>query len=789
MTISIVHSKTPIKVQVRGMTKGNYPHFFSFCSVFLVLFLNETGAAEAGNDFGVYIVYMGAAGVSNGSLRDDHVQLMNTVLRRRENALVHTYKHGFSGFAARISEEEARSIAQKPGVVSVFPDPLLQLHTTRSWDFLKYQTSVVIDSTPNSESETSSLDQSDTIIGILDTGIWPESESFSDKDIVGSSLPSGWKGTCMTADDFSSSNCNKKLIGARFYNETGSNSPRDRLGHGTHVASTAAGTTIASASYYGLADGTAKGGSPGSRIAVYRVCSSFGCRGSTILSGFDDAIKDGVDVLSLSLGTSSISRLDLQSDPIAIGAFHAVEHGIIVVCSAGNDGPVAESVVNIAPWILTVAASTIDRDFPSNLVLGGNKVIKGDGINFSQLQKSPVYPLIYAKNAKKSGAKDVEARNCEPGSLDKDLIKGKIVVCNNDDENSGYSKDDKLYAVKDLGAIGIALTDDKTLLVANTYGDFPATTISSKDAEVVLSYINSTSDPVATILPTVSVTKYTPAPDVAYFSARGPSYHTRNILKPDVSAPGVDILASWIGNDTSGAPKGKEASLFNIISGTSMACPHVSGIVATVKSQNRTWSPSAIKSAIMTTATQTNNLKAPITTDSGAMATPYDYGAGEVTTSGPLRPGLVYETTTIDYLNYLCYSGLDISAIGTIAQTIPDGFACPKDSSADYISNINYPSIAVSNFNGKESKNVSRTVTNVAGDGETVYTVSVDAPSGVNVSVVPDKLQFTKNELKLSYQVIFSSSGKPLKEDHVFGSITWTNGKYKVRSPFVISNK
>ncbi|XP_041019682.1 CO(2)-response secreted protease [Juglans microcarpa x Juglans regia] len=770
------------------MMKGNYLQFFSFWSVFLVLFLDETRAAEAGNDFGVYIVYMGAADIANGSLRDDHVQLMNRVLRRRENALVHTYKHGFSGFAARISEEEARSIAQKPGVVSVFPDPLLQLHTTRSWDFLKYQTSVVIDSTPNSESETSSLDQSDSIIGILDTGIWPESESFSDKDIVGNSLPSGWKGTCMTADDFSSSNCNKKLIGARFYNATGSDSPRDTLGHGTHVASTAAGTTIASASYYGLAAGTAKGGSSGSRIAVYSVCSLFGCRGSTILSAFDDAINDGVDVLSLSLGTSSISRLDLQSDPIAIGAFHAVEHGIIVVCSAGNDGPDAESVVNIAPWILTVAASTIDRDFQSNLVLGGNKVIKGEGINFSPLQKSPVYPLIYAKNAKKSGAKEVEASNCEPGSLDKDLIKGKIVVCNNDDEDSGYSKDDKLYAVKDLGAIGIALMDDKTTSVANPYGDFPATIITSKDAEVVLSYINSTRDPVATILPTVSVTKYTPAPNVAYFSARGPSYHTRNILKPDVSAPGVDILASWIGNDTSGAPKGKEASLFNILSGTSMACPHVSGIVATVKSQNRTWSPSAIKSAIMTTATQTNNLKAPITTDSGAMATPYDYGAGEVTTSGPLRPGLVYETTTIDYLNYLCYSGLDISAIRTIAQTIPDGFACPKDSRADYISNINYPSIAVSNFNGKESKNVSRTVTNVAGDGETVYTVSVDAPSGVNVSVVPEKLQFTKNELKLSYQVIFSSSGTPLKEDHVFGSITWTNGNYKVRSPFVISN-
>lgn len=186
-------------------------------------------------------------------------------------------------------------------------------------------------------------------------------------------------------------------------------------------------------------------------------------------------------------------------------------------------------------------------------------------------------------------------------------------------------------------------------------------------------------------------------------------------------------------------------------------------------------------------ATQTNNLKAPITTDSGSIATPYDYGAGEVTTSGPLQPGLVYETSTLDYLNYLCYSGHDISAIEAIAKTIPSDFACPTDSNADYISNINYPSIAISKFNGNSSKNVSRTVTNVAGDGETVYSVSVDAPSGVNVEVVPDELRFTKNNEKLSYQVTFSSlSVSPMKED-AFGSITWTNGKYRVRSPFVLS--
>ena len=182
----------------------------------------------------------------------------------------------------------------------------------------------------------------------------------------------------------------RKLIGARSYDDSVAtalaklHTPRDTVGHGTHVASTAAGSTVASASYYGLAGGTAKGGSPSSRIAMYTVCSLAGCLGSAILAAFDDAIADGVDVLSLSLGAPSYIRIGLKSDPIAIGAFHAVDHGIIVVCSAGNDGPDSESVVNVAPWILTVAASTIDRDFQSNVVLGGNKVIK---VNINRKKK------------------------------------------------------------------------------------------------------------------------------------------------------------------------------------------------------------------------------------------------------------------------------------------------------------------------------------------------------------------------------------------------------------------
>ncbi|KAH7528053.1 hypothetical protein FEM48_Zijuj05G0030900 [Ziziphus jujuba var. spinosa] len=709
--------------------------------------LGETKAAYPTANNGLYIVYMGAAASSNGSLRIQHAQLLRSVLRGKPNAVVHTYKNGFSGFAARLSEAEANSIAKNPGVVSVFPDPLLKLHTTHSWDFLKYQTALKVDSNPNSDSNSSISQGSDTIIGILDTGIWPESESFTDKGM--GPVPSRWKG--------------KKLIGARFYNQEENkavhqNSARDAIGHGTHVASTAGGSTVEGASYYGLAEGTAKGGSPASRIAMYRVCSDVGCRGSAILAAFDDAIADGVDVLSLSLGAPAMAEPDFSSDPIALGAFHAVERGILVVCSAGNDGPTQGTVSNVAPWIFTVAASTMDRDFESDVVFGSNnKVIK------LRLMDGE-YPLIHAKATKTSDGDEDEARNCDEISMDKDKVKGKIVICDSDD---GYRPYDKRDAVKNMGGIGAVIIDTLTRSVAENFGGFPTTVISPKDAQDILSYWNSTSKPVATILPTVAITKYKPAP-------------------PDIAAPGVNILAAWIGNDTEEAPEGKQPSPFNVISGTSMSCPHVSGIAATVKSQYPTWSPSAIRSAIMTSATHTNNLGAPITTDSGSIATPHDYGAGEVTTQGPLQPGLVYETSTIDYLYFLCYSRYELSDIKKLSNTIPSNFTCPKEWSDDAISNINYPSIAISNFDGKQSKNVTRTVTNVSGDEKAVFMATMDAPSGLDVKVIPDKLAFTKNNQKLSYQVVFSSAVSPINS-HVYGSITWTNGKFSARSPFVVS--
>ncbi|GFP97715.1 co(2)-response secreted protease [Phtheirospermum japonicum] len=732
---------------------------------------------------------MGASPI--GAPTNYHAQLMSELMKRKKNLVVHTYNKSFVGFAARLSEEEAKSIARRPGVVSVFPDRVLQLQTTRSWDFLmSQQTFKNIDLTPTrSHSQVSWSTGADTIIGIMDTGIWPEHPSFN--DMYMGPIPKRWKGKCMPGKNFNSSTCNRKqfaiiyrkVIGSRYYGVM--DTARDLDGHGTHVASTAAGKPIFGASYYGLAKGTARGCSPGSRIAAYRVCGDDGeCQGSDILRAYDDAIADGVDVISISVGEPPQDQ-DIITDPVAIGAFHAAEKGIIVVGAAGNDGPFPMSVANVAPWILTVAATTIDRDFEADIVLGDGEVIKGGGINFSGLNKSAVYHLVDGRSASSNQTyvTDASYRDCIPGSLIDGKVKNGIVVCENNDGHYGLKE--KYMSLVKQGAIGMIVMDNNFRQVPLIYGTFPIAAVTEGDGAQIRAYINSTSKPLATILPTVTIPNYKPAPVVPYFSSRGPAYGIETLIKPDIAAPGVGILAACPLNDTSVAIPGKEPPFFYIRSGTSQACPHVSGLAAIVKSLHPKWSPSAIRSAIMTTAIQRNNLHAPIKVNNGLRATPYDIGAGEISIFGPLRPGLVYETTTTDYVQFLCYMGYNASVIKSIGSTVPNKFSCPSNSSPDLISNMNYPSIAISGLKTNGSRTVKRTVTNV-GEVYSTYTASVEAPPGMQVQVVPDKLQFTKNVNKKSFQVTFIVS--TTSKEPLFGSITWSNWKYNVQSPFVVSN-
>ncbi|KAF5814028.1 putative tripeptidyl-peptidase II [Helianthus annuus] len=200
-------------------------------------------------------------------------------------------------------------------------------------------------------------------------------------------VPSRWKGICEEGEKFNKSNCNRKSIGARWYVKgyeaefgnldtiDGSEflSPRDAYGHGTHISSIASGAIVKDTSFFGLARGLARGGTPSSHLAIYKVCrATGGCSSADILAAFDDSIHDGVHVISVSLGTSSPLPTYVD-DPLSIDSFHVVARRIAVVSSCGNFGSYPQTVINTAPWIISVAASTIDRVFPTSIMLGNNQ--------------------------------------------------------------------------------------------------------------------------------------------------------------------------------------------------------------------------------------------------------------------------------------------------------------------------------------------------------------------------------------------------------------------------------
>ncbi|XP_054811862.1 CO(2)-response secreted protease-like [Prosopis cineraria] len=740
-----------------------------------------------------YVVYLGKSAWNRDGADSDHAQLLSSIIPRKESdriALIHHYNHAFSGFSAMLKQSEASALSGLEGVVSVFPDPVLHLHTTRSWDFLESVSPVHQRVDPTCQH----VSCDDVIVGVIDTGIWPESPSFNDEDI--GKIPSRWKGTCMEGHDFMKSSCNRKLIGARYYdleitldgNKThhlkGRGSPRDSVGHGTHTASTAAGSSVENANYYGLAKGTARGGSPSTRIAAYKACSEDGCLGSTILKAIDDAIKDGVDIISISIGLSSLFQSDFLNDPIAIGAFHAEEMGVMVVCSAGNDGPDSYSVVNTAPWVFTVAASNIDRTFQSAIVLGNGKTFQGSGVHFSNLTRSEMYPLVFGKDIAAKFTPVSEARNCFPRSVDYTKVAGSIVVCVADDPT--VSRRIKKLVLQDAKAMGLILIDEDKKDVPYDAGVFPFTEVGNLEGYQILEYINSTKNPTATILPTTEAPRYRPSPVVASFSSRGPSSLTENILKPDIMAPGIGILAAVVpqNSEPGSVPVGKKPSLYSIKSGTSMACPHVTGAAALIKSVHHSWSPSMIKSALMTTATIYNNMRKPLTNSSSYIANPHEMGVGEVNPLRALDPGLVFETNLRDYVQFLCYYGYSQKNIRSMSKT---NFGCPEKSSEGLISNINYPSISIRTLSRHQKAQViRRTVTNV-GPPNATYIAKVHAPEGLAVKVVPNKLIFAEGVKMMSYKVSFN--GKAARGGYHFGSIRWLDGQHHVHTVFAVNVK
>ncbi|OEL14656.1 Subtilisin-like protease SBT5.3 [Dichanthelium oligosanthes] len=778
----------------------------AFLLVLLLSSLPQGPAALAASSSGKasYVVYLGGHprrdGVSpeEASRRatDSHHDLLAAVLGDREKAreaIFYSYTKHINGFAATLEPGDAAEIAKYPGVVSVFPNRGRKLQTTRSWQFMGLERDG--DVPPWSAWETArfnsvriATDHVMLFFLAVDEGVWPESKSFDEGEM--GPIPDDWKGICQNEHD-TNFHCNSKLIGARYFNkgyaaaagaplDDGLKTPRDENGHGTHTLSTAGGAAVRGASAFGYGAGTARGGAPRARVAAYRVCfrpiNGSECFDADVLAGFEAAIADGVHVISASVGGDATDYLD---DAVAIGSLHAVKAGVTVVCSAGNSGPDPGTVTNTAPWILTVAASSIDREFPAFAVFNRTR-IQGRSLSEMWLHGKGFYLIISGAEAMAPGSTQKDAQACLLGSLDPEKARGKIVVC----VRGAITRVEKGEAVRRAGAAAMILVNDE-ISGNDLHADphvLPAVHISYADGLTLSEYIKNTKIPSGFVIKGRTILGTRPAPVMADFSSQGPNTVNPEILKPDITAPGVSVIAAWTG---AAAPTDRlfdrRRVAFNVLSGTSMSCPHVSGIAGLIKTLHPDWSPAAIKSAIMTSATELDAERKPILNSSHAAATPFSYGAGHVFPSRALDPGLVYDMTIVDYLDFLCALGYNATAMEIFNK---GSFVCPN--AAMGLQDLNYPSITAHGLHAGTTTMVRRRVKNVGLPG--TYTAAVvKEPEGVQVSVTPAMLVFREAGEEKEFDVSFKVRDDPTPAPgYTFGAIVWSDGSHQVRSPLVV---
>ncbi|XP_048332657.1 subtilisin-like protease SBT5.6 isoform X2 [Ziziphus jujuba] len=775
-----------------------------FLIMVLLLLLPLLGSRAEKQVFEVYIVYFGEHSGEKAlhEIEETHHSYLVSVKSTEEEArasLLYSYKHSINGFAAVLSPDEVSKLSEMEDVMSVFRSGEYTIHTTRSWEFVGLLMQEEEHTIPTHFKKLGSdlLSRAkygqDVVVGVIDTGVWPESQSFSDKGM--GPIPKSWKGICQSGPAFNSSHCNRKIIGARYFIKEFEHhygplnasedyrSSRDKNGHGTHTASTVGGRMVHNVSVNGgFGRGIASGGAPLVRLAIYKVCwqfngKSLSCSGADIMAAIDAAVADGVHVMSISLGTRGQRHEKYYTDDIfVIGALHASRNNIVVACSAGNDGPTPSTVSHIAPWIITVAASSVDRKFVSPVVLGNGSKIKGQSATPSKLEKK-MYPLVYAADVADQDVSKDYAVQCLPHSLSLDKVKGKIVLCMIE-YTSVHGED---MEVKRAGGAGYILGSsraggvDELAAHANV---LPATVVVYTDAIRILEYINSTKNPIATIIPAKTVLHTKPAPFMAAFSSRGPNTIDPNIIKPDITAPGLNIIAAWTPENSPSANRAKVE--YHMISGTSMSCPHVAAAAALVKAIHPTWSSAAIRSAIMTTASVINNNGLPLTNDRGNVATPFAYGSGHFQPTKAADPGLVYDASYYDYLLYLC-------SLGSVKK-FDKTFKCPKAPPSSF--NLNYPSLAVSKLNGTVS--VKRTVTNVGGGGKSIYFFTSQPPVGMSVRAHPSILVFDRVGQKKSFTITLRAISDEIlrkKDGYGFGWYKWTDAHalHVVRSPIAVS--
>ncbi|PKI12581.1 S8 family serine peptidase [Colwellia sp. 12G3] len=704
--------------------------------------------------------------------------------------ILHSFKHTYNGFTAKLNAKQKQQLEAHPDVLGVWEDRLEIINTANTPEFLGL--------TGPGGQHTMNVKGEGVIIGIIDTGIWPENPSFADDGSYSNAAELGWQGACDTGTD-AEFTCNNKLIGARYFGDSFSSqhtiqyalgefdSPRDADGHGSHTASTAGGNEGVAAILSGAAAGTVSGMAPRARIAAYKACwnsdyetpegaKEAGCFYGDTMAAIDAAVTDGVDVINYSIGGS---KTDLTI-PSTAAMLNAAAAGVFVSVSAGNSGPDKETVGTPAPWVTSVAASTYNG---TSTIIGKALDITTGALAGSSLMSVPAGFVPAAANL--AGelvlAEPVVACDATPLTNGPDLA-GKVALI----ARGACAFTEKFMNAQNAGAIGVIVYTTEGTSPFSMGGTDPAVVtpgsmISFEDGQALTASILAESTSIIFTDNAASGEAVEVGNTIASFSSRGPNLNTYDIIKPDITAPGVKILAA-----TTSAPMfGTQGETFKYLQGTSMSSPHIAGLAALFKESNSSWTPAQIKSAMMTTARQDLTKE-----DGTTQADPYDFGSGHVAPVSALDPGLLFDTNLADYLAFLCGQDKEtfVSGYGTTcAELTTNGFSTDA-------SQLNLPSIAIAEL--LEDETIFRTVTNATSFGSS-YTATIEAPAGFNVSVQTfdvdgnetptSTLDVAAEGGKASFALTFSKTDTTEIEAWKFGAITWTDSAgHSVRLPLAI---
>jgi subtilisin family serine protease len=693
---------------------------------------------------------------------------------------IYDYRYSFNGFAAQLTGTQVASLKRAPGTLAVSKQELLSIDTSSTPKFLGLTDPGGLWDQLGGVGSAGE----DIVIGVIDSGIWAESESFDDhnglngngkkEDKKDYKKLKGWKVKCASGEQWSGKDaCNNKLIAARWFNAAWGGdaaleaerpwefmSPRDYNGHGTHTSSTAGGNNNVMPTGAAAAFGPISGIAPRARIAMYKALWS--TQDASTASGFtsdlvaavDQAVADGVDVINYSISGTTTNFLD----PVEVAFLFAADAGVFVAASAGNSGPTTGTVAHPSPWITTVAAGTHNRNGTGSVTLGNSTTITGASLATAV---GPA-PFIDSTAAGLPGANATALALCfaaiDNGGaavLDPAKVAGKIVLC----DRGTNARVNKSLAVQEAGGIGMVLVNTSPNSLNADFHFVPSVHVADTNRTALKTYAAT---PGATARINASTLTFTdPAPLTAAFSSRGPlTAGGGDLLKPDIIAPGQDILASV-------APPGNHGMDFNVYSGTSMSSPHVAGLAALLKDLHPTWSPMAIKSALMTSAYDV--LDGPNTNP----LVIFRQGAGHVKPNSAASPGLVYDSSFNDWLAFLCGTTTGVSAA-----------TCSALSGAGYsldASDFNSASFAIGDLAG--SQTLKRTVTNVGGSAAT-YTASVTGLSGFTATVTPSSFTIAPGASK-TFTLTVTRTTATLAA-YVGGQLTWTGGGKAVRSPIVV---